>query len=60
MYAGSMHERMKRAQISATIYCLRMGFWLVSCADAMWEGLSLIWFEGRSICRVKDRDSLVS
>lgn len=59
MLAGGVRERAKRLQIGATIYCLRMGFWLVSCADAVWEGIWTHVLRRRVACRINDSDSLV-
>ena len=56
---SSVHEQLKILQISATIYCLRMGFWLVASADALWQGAKWILLNHKVMCHVKDRDTLV-
>lgn len=55
----SLHEQLRMMQISATIFCLRTGFWLVSCADALWQGARWLVLHRRVTCHVKDQDNLV-
>ena len=60
LYSGSLHERWQRARIGATIFCLRMGFWLASCASAVLDGAKVHLLKRVAGCTVKDQDSLVS
>lgn len=60
VYSGSLRERIKRMQIGAAIYVWRMGFWLLSCADAIREGAIVHLLRHRARLDVRDQDSLIA